>query len=601
MSEELRSLKPGAVPPLSFAAACRVMDRVTPAQASEVATHLDAWLDRDRAIYIDAAHGELAVAPAALRAYAALPSWTAVRSVVVQGARAGEVAEGLAQVNTRELTTLVVGAGGDDTLLDLLAEADRFPRLRELALGISPRVNDAAVARFAAGPAAQRLEHLTLSRRPSASLLHALFSHGRWSSLRSLGFWVDDVAALQTLNERLPPGLTNLELTLSKADCIAALDTSPALAQRVGSLFTFLLPPAAVSALVANPHLHHLQSLSIQQSTLALDALTALESCAFRDRLEAFALLACSLSDDDDWALLPALSLPRLAALQLVNLRPGECVSPRRMDAPDANTTVASDLLRRLDLPVLESLALIDTLIQDDVEVLAHEQWPRLTHLTLHNNPLGDDGLALLARWSMALLRSLDISCLDASPQGVARLSTLHLPVLESLNLARNSLDPSTAAALARTVGQSVGMLNLTNTGLTDETLARLFPGDCWPRLSALSLAGNAGLSARGLESLFTQALPFHLLSCDLSRLVLDRVALQALTNSPSLSRLVHLNLAGCQLPLEAADLLVSSPLVARLDKLDLSTPLPAASLDKIRQTNPCLGARLTAPQIFDG
>jgi len=212
-------------------------------------------------------------------------------------------------------------------------------------------------------------------------------------------------------------------------------------------------------------------------------------------------------------------------------------------------------------------------------------------------------------------LEELNIWKIDESPilRGKSRLAPiLELPLhrIKRLSLARCDLGEDDYAALARatTLG-NVELLDLTNGGSVESPIAPLAKATSLPKLRELKLTGamigddqlatlarsttlrmsrlilqRNDLTAAGARSLAHAVWAPQLVHLDLSsnEMVQDE-GLEALATSPRLTALETLVLSYVGLYDRAADLILGSPVFARLRTLDVSNNMSREDLARVR------------------
>ncbi|MEO8553108.1 MAG: TIGR02996 domain-containing protein [Kofleriaceae bacterium] len=212
-------------------------------------------------------------------------------------------------------------------------------------------------------------------------------------------------------------------------------------------------------------------------------------------------------------------------------------------------------------------------------------------------------------------LEELNVWKIDESPseRGRSKLAPiLELPLhrIKRLSLARCDLTEDDYAALARatTLG-NVELLDLTNGGSVSSPVTPLAKATSLPKLRELRLTGamigddqlaalarsstlrmsrlilqRNDLTAAGATSLATATWAPQLVHLDLSsnEMIQDE-GLEALATSSHLTALETLVLSYVGLYQRAADLILASPVCARLKLLDVSNNMSAADLARLR------------------
>lgn len=215
-------------------------------------------------------------------------------------------------------------------------------------------------------------------------------------------------------------------------------------------------------------------------------------------------------------------------------------------------------------------------------------------------------------------LEELNIWKIDESPGGLAPLLELPLHRIKRLSLARCALREADYQALARatTLG-AVEVLDLTNGGSVEQPVAPLATATSLPRLRELRLTGamigdaqmtalarsttlrmtrliapRNELTAEGVRAIAAAVWAPQLAHLDLSsnEMVGDD-GLAALAGSPNLSALETLTMTYAGLHDRAADLVLGSPVFARLRAFDLAQNLSAADRERLRAA---FGDRIT-------
>src|SRR5262249_30989884 len=127
-------------------------------------------------------------------------------------------------------------------------------------------------------------------------------------------------------------------------------------------------------------------------------------------------------------------------------------------------------------------------------DLLVPGAFPRLRSLTLYDNPLEVQGIAVLARHSVvAQLGSLDLSACGMQPDGLRHLLGASLERLVMLRLNANSLGDEGARLLAQAPAL-VGLrtLELRGNGITDAGAQALGKSPYLHHLMRLDLGENA-------------------------------------------------------------------------------------------------------------
>lgn len=219
-------------------------------------------------------------------------------------------------------------------------------------------------------------------------------------------------------------------------------------------------------------------------------------------------------------------------------------------------------------------------------------------------------------------IEELNVWKIDESPtlRANSRLAPiLELPLhrIKRLSLARCDLTEADYAALARatTLG-NVELLDLTNGGSVESPVAPLAAATSLPKLRELKLTGamigddqlatlaasptlrmsrlilqRNDLTAAGMKALASAAWAPQLVHLDLSsnEMIQDE-GLEALATSERLTSLESLVLSYVGLYERAADLILASPVLAKLKMLDVSNNMSREDLERLRAV---FGARL--------
>jgi uncharacterized protein (TIGR02996 family) len=222
---------------------------------------------------------------------------------------------------------------------------------------------------------------------------------------------------------------------------------------------------------------------------------------------------------------------------------------------------------------------------------------PGLTRLWLGQNPLGDEGVRLLARCgSLTELRALDLSGVSFGTAGAEALATANLPRLEELRFYSSRLNSKTVCALLSGPGfpalrelslgwcsvEPAGMellgaarlgqlrnLDLVSAGVGNKGAAALAASPHLRELRKLRLADNR-IGARGAAALAQSACVGKLVDLDLGGNPIGPSGARALARSEQLANLEELDLARCGIGPAGAAELARSPHLARLRRLEL-------------------------------
>lgn len=207
-------------------------------------------------------------------------------------------------------------------------------------------------------------------------------------------------------------------------------------------------------------------------------------------------------------------------------------------------------------------------------------------------------------------LEELNIWKIDESPGGLAPLLGLPLQRIKRLGLARCALTEADYTALARatTLG-SVEVLDLTNGGSVEQPVAPLAAATSLPKLRELKLTGamigddqlaalagsktlrvsrliapRNALTAAGARAVAGATWAPQLVHLDLSsNEMIGDDGLEALAGSASLTALETLTLTYAGLYDRAADLVLGSPVFARLRSFDVSQNFSVADRERLR------------------
>lgn len=182
----------------------------------------------------------------------------------------------------------------------------------------------------------------------------------------------------------------------------------------------------------------------------------------------------------------------------------------------------------------LEDMSFNETSIDDFLDHGAAESQD-LQVMILNNNPVGDDGLGIIAECLSIGLTELSLSnCGLTSSSQATLLNLVSLsPNLESLNLSHNNLGPLGCSDMVQWMTQnekeqfSLRSLELAGCGLGDEGLYQLVP--ILGSLTHLGARSN-GITSSGLEAVMNKAPLIQLQTFDLADNQIGELGVHALT-----------------------------------------------------------------------
>ena len=152
--------------------------------------------------------------------------------------------------------------------------------------------------------------------------------------------------------------------------------------------------------------------------------------------------------------------------------------------------------------PELESLNLrnISTTAKGTKSLVDTPKWPDLKILDISDNPLQNEGLALLFSGKWPLLENLSLRNIAATPEGIKSLAgILEWSNLKVLDISDNNISNQGLHILASGKWLLLENLNLRNTFITAEGMESLVSPSKCPNLKVLNLSDNS-LQNEGLE-----------------------------------------------------------------------------------------------------
>lgn len=337
----------------------------------------------------------------------------------------------------------------------------------------------------------------------------------------------------------------------------------------------------------------HLQVLRVSQSKLTMTDLARLDGLK---RLRGLCLRNSGLSDDRLEELFTTLDLPHLEALDLT----GTGVSYLALRA----------LVKRSPAR-LRSLYLAGSApLWPFAEVLKSLSAFTLADLNLSGRDLSREGIGELSRWAgLSSVRRLALNDVAIGAGGCRLLvESPHLGELERLDLAGATVRINGAAAIGRCARlATLRHLDVTNTmidhagldhllasphlhglesfsfggiGMHGRHLGRLWS---WPGLARIRhlRIGFVYLGNEGLRSLLAAPLG-EVTSLDLSHTGLAHGAAEVIASCERLRSLAALDLTGCLMTGSEANLLLDSPHLTALQRLDI-TPIRFTAADEAR------------------
>lgn len=542
---------------LAFRALCAAVTRAgaTPELLARCEEQLASWPDETRR------------APwswvAALEAGFTKPVWPLVRSLDLRSGRDGmrrvALPDPRVHPEVRAVSHLRLGWYDHKQVEALADTADHWGQLRSVEFGGLSEFDDEAIARFAAGEAVTRLESLVLVR-VWESLWHFEIPPlriDRPTRLRHVGLRAPDLVHL--LRNDLAPDLKSADVLVASADearqlagCaqLSALDRlaigfrcgkngrQPLWAPFFGNVIE--ADDVACEEFFSQVELTNLRSLSVHGSTMGMG----------REGLGARGVEAIAGSG----------VLGRLTELSLAALPVGDETIARVLGAADS--------------AIIEKIALSNLVATDRTAAAFSAEFPRLRHLDLGRNLLGEDGVRKLLAARMPALDHLDLSgrgggsphygrsgvqpigdggaeavarsgkavkTLNLSATGLTRAglsAVLELP-LESLDVSANPLGglPSVPDAAA---WRTLRTWNLDDCALGDTDLASLPPKA--PLLESISLSYN-NLGSNGARGLAEWPVLPQLWELNLHDNVIGDDGLADLARSRAAQRLLELDL----------------------------------------------------------
>jgi hypothetical protein len=142
-------------------------------------------------------------------------------------------------------------------------------------------------------------------------------------------------------------------------------------------------------------------------------------------------------------------------------------------------------------MPALRSLRLYHNDAGVEGAAAIAEAGGALESLNLCGNALGDRGLTLIARGTLANLRSLALGWNELGPAGVAALVAAPWPKLEFLNIRCNHVDGNAAALLLSGALPALRRLGVDENPLGRDGLAQLMAAPGFAQLEWLNLGGT--------------------------------------------------------------------------------------------------------------
>ena len=353
------------------------------------------------------------------------------------------VAAPLPALHTLDMTGCDLGDEG----AQLLSCDARWPRLRTLKLA-RPGFRTGGMRALCGAAFIPHVEELSLARSyaPGAELL-ALFEHGPLA-LRHL-----DVGHVHIPDEVL--------------ERLAARDLTP-------HLQALLAPNASVSdagarALFHSPHLPALRRLELSGNPLTGDSLATLHSAPALEGLRVLDLNECAIDDLTISSLARSPFLAHLEELYLRHQPERQIFAPAQPGPGTPGGARVSSMLKRMSPEHMRKLSLrACELDEDAVDALARLH--KLEHLTLTGSLLSEQTYARLLDAPLPHLKTLSLRATNLNAALLGRfLGSCPHPRLEHLYLDCNPLgDASLPHVLSRARLPALKLLSMDHTQLTD-------------------------------------------------------------------------------------------------------------------------------------